>query len=283
MSEEEERNLVIRRILVALDDSAHSRAALQAAAKLAARFDAELLGVFVEDTNLFRAAQSPIAREIGLFSATRRRMSLQEIERQLRVQAHRVQRAFSRALERQKIEGSFRVARGAIIAQLLDAAYEADILILGKAGGSPVRRRQVGSTTRAAVMEAPKLTLILRNGTRLEPPLLVLHDGSTLSQKGLFIAAALAEKEGGPMTVLALAEEPEDAIGLRKKVAEQLGSLRVPVYLHAITISRESKLIHTLQLQRYGTLVVPAISDLWGTETLIKLLNEAEAPVLLVR
>jgi nucleotide-binding universal stress UspA family protein len=46
----------IRRILVALDASPHSFAALEAAAHLAAHLEAELFGLYVEDENLLRGA-----------------------------------------------------------------------------------------------------------------------------------------------------------------------------------------------------------------------------------
>ena len=66
---EEARELVIRRILVALDASRHSLAALEAAAELAARLKAELVGLFVEDIDLLRLAGLPFAREIRYPSA----------------------------------------------------------------------------------------------------------------------------------------------------------------------------------------------------------------------
>ena len=53
---ERELEPTIRRILVALDASPHSQAALQAASELAAALKAELVGIFVEDVNLLHLA-----------------------------------------------------------------------------------------------------------------------------------------------------------------------------------------------------------------------------------
>jgi nucleotide-binding universal stress UspA family protein len=50
---------LIRKILVALDASLGSRAALRAAADLAAAMEAELSGVAVEDVELLRFAEAP--------------------------------------------------------------------------------------------------------------------------------------------------------------------------------------------------------------------------------
>ena len=46
----------IRRILVALDSSPHSMAALETAVELAANLGARIIGLFVEEANLLRAA-----------------------------------------------------------------------------------------------------------------------------------------------------------------------------------------------------------------------------------
>ncbi|MGD9028912.1 MAG: universal stress protein, partial [Anaerolineae bacterium] len=63
---EQDEELTIRRILIALDASSHSIAALRAAARLASSLEAELHGLFVEDINLLRAAGLPMARELQL-------------------------------------------------------------------------------------------------------------------------------------------------------------------------------------------------------------------------
>ena len=54
------------RILVALDASPQSEAALRAAAELAALLEAELEGLFVEDINLLHLCGLPFGREIRL-------------------------------------------------------------------------------------------------------------------------------------------------------------------------------------------------------------------------
>jgi len=56
---ERDETLKIRRVLVAMDASPHSRAALEAAIELASHFEAELRGLFVEDINMLRAVGLP--------------------------------------------------------------------------------------------------------------------------------------------------------------------------------------------------------------------------------
>jgi nucleotide-binding universal stress UspA family protein len=283
VSEEEELNLVIRRILVALDESPHSEAALEAAVNLAARFRAELLGIFVEDVNLLRIAQLPFTREVGLFSATRREITTQEIERQLRVQAQRMRRLFSGMAERRAVQGEFYVARGAITPELMRAASDADILILGKTGCSPSSQRQIGSTTRAVVFGAPSLTLILRDGMCLGLPVLVIYDGSELSEKGLTAAAVLSQREDQPLAVFVLAGEEERAGRLQTQAANRLSALDVTATFYILSSAAIPKLSQMILMAGCGTLVLPATCSHWKEEALLRLVDDVEVPVLIVR
>ena len=84
---EQNEELTIRRILVALDASHHSLAALEAAAELAAGMEAELQGIYVEDVNLIKLAGAPGAREVRYPYIDAGRLSRERMERQLRAQA----------------------------------------------------------------------------------------------------------------------------------------------------------------------------------------------------
>jgi len=275
--------LLIRRILVALDASPHSLAALEAAVDLAARLRAELSGLFVEDVNLLRLAGSPLAQEVGFFSATRRRLDAQQIERQLRAQASRVRQALQAMAEPAEVQWSFRIARGVIASELLTAAAEVDLIILGRGGWSLTRRRRLGSTARAVLSEAPCLALILQHGAGLEMPVLVVYDGSPLAQKALAAAAALVEEEKGHLTVLILADGADAAHRLQKQAAGWLQERGVEVRYRLLTKLSVPRLAHIVQLEGGGTLVLPARSPLLQDEALLTLLDEIEIPVLLVR
>jgi len=279
----EERDLTIRRILVALDASPHSLAALEAAAELAARFRAELLGLFVEDVNLLRLAALPFAQEMSLVSATRRRLDARQVERQLGAQAGLSRRALTVIAERARVRWSFRVARGVVVPELLIAAAGADLLILGKAGWSLAGGRRLGSTARAVLSQAPGLALVLQHGVRLRLPVLVVYDGSPLAQKALAAATALTRGEGGHLTVLILADGPAAAQRRQAQAAAWLQARGVKARYRSLAESSVSRLVHLVLLERCGTLVLPATSSWVHDETLLELLGEIRTPVLLVR
>ena len=105
-----------RHILVALDASPHSVAALMAAAELAALMEAELEGLFVEDINLLRLCGLPFGREIGSYSATARRLDNAGVERQLRALADTIEAVMARITATSAVPWRFSVRRGPVVA-----------------------------------------------------------------------------------------------------------------------------------------------------------------------
>ena len=135
----------IRRVLVALDDPMESRSALVAAAGIAKRLHAELIGLFIEDTRLLQLAGHPAVRHVSGAGHAEAGADALAMERALRAQAALMHAALARAAETQALQWSFRVARGRVAAELLAAAPEADMMVLGKTSlsgkgrGAPLR------------------------------------------------------------------------------------------------------------------------------------------------
>lgn len=273
---------IIRSILVALDASPHSLAALEAAVELASRFGAELSGLYVEDINLLRLAELPFAQEVGQFSAHRRQLDVQELERQMRAHTLRVRRIFQGTSRRAEVHWSFSVTRGRVEREVLSAATEADMLVLGRAGWSLVRPGRMGSTARAVLARAPGWALLLQEGACLGQPVVVVYDGSPLAQKGLDAAAALLE-ENRWMTILLLAAEPQSVESLKAQVSAWLGERDIQVRYRILTRLNVPSLVDALETEGCGTVVLPARSATLDDAALQALLNEIRVPVLLVR
>jgi nucleotide-binding universal stress UspA family protein len=277
-----EQDQAIRRILVALDSSPASLAVLQQAVALAATLKAELLGLFVEDINLVRLAELSFTHEVGLFSATSRRLEIRYVERQLRAQANRARQALATLGGRAGLHWSFRVARGVIATELLTAASEADLVILGKVGASS-RGRGIGSTTRAVLVQATQLTLIVHPGVRLQLPYLVLYDGSPVAQKALIAAAQLAPIQNNQLVVLILADTPEASQQLQQEADSNLAAQGITGrYLWWRSMDGLA-VLHLIRAEGCGMLVLPSDGTALNQETIFALLAQVDCPVLLVR
>lgn len=280
---EEKQGLLVRRILVAVDASPYSVTALEAAVDLAMRFQAELLGLYVEDINLVRLAQLPFAREVGLFSAEVRRLDVSEVERQMRGQQVHVRRIFQGTSERAQVHGSFRVTRGSVTQEVAMAASAADVLVLGRAGWSLLRRGRLGTTARAIVARAPSMALLLPRSSCVAGPFTVVFDGSPLAIRALDVAALLLGPQDRRLRVLLLANGHERLSPLREQVSDWQRGQDVEVRYRGLTHSNVARLAETIQSEECGTLILPVKSEILKDLGLQALLEEIEVSVLLVR
>lgn len=267
----------IRRILVALDASVSSLAALEAAVALASRMEAELVGLFVEDVNLLNLAALPFAREIGFTSARRRRLGSAEMERSLRAQASRAEAALIAAAERKSVRCSFRVVRGEVTAQVLEAATEVDLLALGRA-----QAWRASSTSRVIVSAASRPVLLLASGTPVRAPVASVYDGSAESAHALLLARRLVQTESGTLTVLVVARDPDDALRLRQQTAGQLAGSGLAVNYVTLLDAGAADVARVARRHDIGTLVLAANLPL-KSGTLEQLLTELDCAVFLVR
>jgi nucleotide-binding universal stress UspA family protein len=268
----------ITRILVAVDASPLSLAALDAAAELAASLQAELLGLYIEDINLLRLAESPFAQEVGLFSGSIRELDIQRLHRQLRAQANRIRRRLSRLAERSQIRWSFRVARGAISAELLSAASDVDLIILGRAGWSGGRR--LGSTAQDIASKTPRPALFHAPRTKQRSAVLVLYDGSQVAQRALTTATDMVKGQRGFLTVAIIADDQEDAKNLQMEVAMWLRSRDLKARYRWLFVVDVETVKMLMQTEGQCVLVLP--SSMMEDKSLITLLHGLKCPVMVV-
>lgn len=274
------RRFAIRRILVALDVSPHSLAALDAAAELAARLDAELIGLFVEDVRLLRLAEFPYARQLRYFAAAGAPLVRTEIESELRAQSEQARRALADAAGRAHIHWSFRTVRGEVTAELIAAAREADLVAIGRCGWSMGGRLRVGSTALGLV--AGTIPVLVLSGPPAVPyaQVLVHYDGSPSARHRVLAAAELAR--GGPMgiTLLLAATDPAAVERMRNEVGSLLQDSEIPVRYRRIDPADAAGLLRAVRAEKTGIILVGSRASLG--KLLDSLLREMEVPLLLL-
>lgn len=269
----------IERILVALDASPHSLAALAAATDLAAALGAELTGVFVEDDDLVRMASLPFATEISLFSGEARGLAPASIKRGMRAQAARARRALIRRASRMGLRWRFEVIRGDIAERLLARAEGADIVIVGRASWTEGRR--IGSTVRSLIELGRRPTLILHRATDLPTRILILYDGSPAADQGVAAGALLASHFGHGLSILILAEDKERATVLQARAAGQINGSGLQADYRWLLSPSPHELIRAVHSLGIIAILPAELAGLEGYD-LTAAINQLECPVLVV-
>lgn len=273
----------IRRILVALDASAPSLAALEAAAAMAAGAETELVGLFVEDENLLRLAGLPFASELDLVSGIARTLAPTAMEQQLRAQARRARERLEQAATRFSVNWKFQVARGQVAAQLMMAGLQADVIALGAMGARSLYRARMGSTARTMISDCTRTLLIFPPRTSSQPNLGVLLDNSPESFRALELMAELAWIARKGIVAFVLADDIETEQQLRQAAETRSSSLHVNVRYHRLPNAEPAALARAVREERIGTLAVASGRDRQSEERVQRLLKYTDSAVLLVR
>ena len=272
-----------RRILVALDGTAHTSGAPEAAAVLAASLHAELEVVYVQDIELARLAALPIGREIHFLTGKGRNFTADALDsHNLELEAC-ARRAIAAAAARTRIEYAFRVTSGRVRTEVLGAAHRADLLIVGMGGDSPGGRARLGGTARAAVEHAPRSVMISKPGMSAIARPLVYHDGTEGAKRAFQAAIRLLGARDGELVVLIDSNRAPDAEALRRDVESGLASAGVK---HRILSGIElgpDRLCRLAAKAGADVLVIEADSGIIAGERRLQVLESIDCPVLLVR
>lgn len=275
---------IFRRILVALDDSPHSRAALEMAVWLAADLEAEVEGLFIKDKNLLQAAQLPFAEEVRAHSVSPKNLTDRRVQRQLRYQAERAEAALQEATERAEVPYNFRVVEGHVTRELLRAAEEVDLLAMGKTSTRKSSRRRLGTTSQALLSECSTPVLVLRRAVRHRQPILTFYDGSDAAHSALRVAAGLASRGAThPLTVFLPPQDEADTERLRTEVVEEYEN-RVPqLQVRPLTKTELHRIATLARREGRGLFVMPGGASPLSDTSLQRFLHELDRPLLVVR
>jgi nucleotide-binding universal stress UspA family protein len=267
----------VERVLVALDASPSSLAALEAAAQLAAWVGAELVGLYVEDESLLRGADLPLTRVVGSFSGQLRPLDRSGIELQLRAQAAKARKAIESVAVRSRLRWTFRVMRGSVAASLHEAASGADILTLGRGRAST----RTGRTTSAFLETSGVPVLLLDRPRRCGRAVVTVYDAQPGSDEALELAGTLATGEGTPLTVV-LRGGDKALDELEHSLANRLRSQGVQeARFYRLGRGDPSDLARLRAGTGIGMLILPRASALG--KGIAEVLRDLGCPVLVIR
>ncbi|MCB9159497.1 MAG: universal stress protein [Caldilineaceae bacterium] len=254
-SEAEATAATIERILVALDASPHSLAALQAAAQLATLMQAELEGLYVEDINLLRLGRYSFVREVGSYSASLRPLDTRAIEREFQIQAARIRRAMAQTAVSANVRWSFHTTRGAVSTEVFTAAQDAAMLTLGRVGRSVGKR--FGSTAQRALQGTRRPVLIAGEGGFVYP-LIVFYDATPAGERALHLAVRLMRGRDDAFTLLVAPLSDESQADYESRVQTLVHQLEEQeIHCRAGSARPGNDLLNLLRDMDAGTLIVP--------------------------
>lgn len=147
-------------VLLLIDASPASRAALASAARLARHHHCELIALFVEDEDLHASAGHPFTREVSALSGESRPFDREVLLTRLAQQRRQIEMLMASLDRQDRLGWRLDVVSGPMIDTIRQAALGAEWVVLGKAGWSASRGGRLGSTARQMV-ETTRSRLLL--------------------------------------------------------------------------------------------------------------------------
>jgi len=250
---------------------------------MAHRLRCELIGMHVEESELLRLANLPVARQISLLSGKVSSPQGRAMELDMQAQRVLIRNDFVSHMHRAKLTWSFRVERGRVAAALLSAASGMDLLVVGKAGRSVVAGRRLGSVPRGILSGEHGLVLVVAHGARLRGPLVVVYDGSSAAQAGLMLAAGLTDWHDGHIEVLLVADRPETIAELKQGALGSLARLGALARCSTLIMPGVPSMVRAVESTGRGTVVLPAGGGFFHREMLLSVLDRLENAVFVVQ
>ena len=278
-----EAKFALRRIVVAMDSSLHAQAAAEAAVTLASRFKAALEGLFVEDVNLINLAEHPLGRLVNFPSGEASSLDRRELELHIKSECARAQRTLETMAARLQLRPTFRVLRGRVESEIVTAASDADLLVVGFSGRGRLGRGRPGSVALAAIERGPRSVLIYRTGVSSSGTPLVCFDGSDGAMKALDAATSLQREGNREIRVVLVPSENVETTALREMVDHLLSNRGLKAALAECVHPTPQRLCQLAALFDTSGIVIAAENPVLRGDGLKQMLAEAPCPILLVR
>ncbi len=273
--------LCVKRILVPLDHSNHSIAALKAAVKLAQHYDAEIKGIFVEDINLLNLAEMPFHQEVGEYTAMIRKISSEGLSRGIFVQSRWVIQSFRRLINHTDLDGDIVVLRGDVSEIIDGESQKCDLVVIGKSGKNFLGRSRLGSTAKRMIQYHRIPLLLVEENNQLGSPTILLFDNSPAGKIGLETASDLLE----PHETILILLNKDDPTGY----SEAKAYLKQWTANHHINISIEGfrtrtirRFIQMIDRLKKGLLILPQHAEPLNQAIVDVCLELVSLPVLLI-
>ena len=278
---------MIKTVLIPLDGSEHSEAALDYALWIADKFDGTLFGQHIIDTisiegTFFHDISGSLGFEPYLDFSTKMREILEE-------RGKAILDDFTQRCEKRQIKHQNFLDVGLIANEICERSKIADLVVIGHRGvNEEFSTGLLGTTAESITRKCPRPVFVsTRKFTTVQNPLLA-YDGSQRASSAMESAAEFCSVLHLPLTVLTIAKEEKTAENMQQQAKSYLSSYSIDTRFHIDRGYPEQKIIDYLTKFEYDLLFIGAyghrrIIEMVLGSTTEYVLRKAPCPVFLNR
>lgn len=241
-----------RRIVIALESGCENLKALQMAAEMAGRMNAELHGVFLEDMRLLSTAALPFTRQVSLHPAGGQPLEPADVESELRALAGRLRRRMEDIATRRKLSWSFETVRGDR-SSVISATEDTDVLVIETATRPFAQHMCLFTDWSEIAITSDRACLLLGAPAGERKGILAVHDGAEGGERALAAAVAMDGSADMGLTVAA----SEDTLR-RADLPQRLKAAGADAAFRTLDRIAPAELLPLIRNTRCALAIVPA-------------------------
>jgi nucleotide-binding universal stress UspA family protein len=277
---------MINSILVAVDSSAHARAALEHALELGVTYRARMTGLYVLDIRYLE--MPPYLDYSYAFEAVPPGLAALDVMDRFRVKSERILNEFREVVERAGLSVETRTEEGVPSQVIADIGDAHDLIVMGKRGEHAKWGRDLlGSTAENVARRSGSSVLLVEGKSRPLKKALVLFDGSHPANRALKLAADLAMHASVELRVLTADDDSERGQTVQGEARAYLEPLNLKdtyslLAGRAAKVAAASLIDDPVDVMILGMRGHSALHHLILGGTAEQLMRSVELPVLLV-
>jgi nucleotide-binding universal stress UspA family protein len=280
---------MFKEILLCTDGSPAARSVAESAVWFAKKLAARLRALYVTD---IRMLEGPLLADLsGALGAAPYPGLLPQMKQLEDAKTETILRAVSEIARAAGVALTTTHETGALVHTVLKQEREADLLVLGQRGEhAPWHGEMLGSSVERILRASVKPCLIVPE--KFSPPshLLIAHDGSAESAKGLRLGLNLARELGAPVTLVTacVRDHEEDASKVLQHAHALATERKIATRAQLVHDNPETAILHECAEANADLIVMGAyghtrIRELILGSTTSHVVRKSRVPVLLAR
>jgi len=220
-------------LLVPVDSSPHSQAALEHALELGRAYRARMTGLYVLDVRYLE--MPPYLDYSFAFEAVPPTLAPLDVMEKFRVKSERLLNDFREVVERAGLSVETRAEEGVPSQVIADIGDAHDLIVMGKRGEHAKWGRDLlGSTAESVARHSATPVLLVESKPRPVRKALVLFDGSHPANRALKLAADLAVHTAVELRVLTVDDDAARGKATQEEARSYLGPLSLQATYHLL-------------------------------------------------
>lgn len=276
MAKDSDKKMEIKKILVAVDHSSGSEITLNTAAMLAKIIRANVHGIYVQEEHWENINQMPSVTFVNELTGKTEPVEENQLARQVNRAAKRLQRRLKKISRQYEVSHSWQNIRGPVIEEILKAGKEADLITIGRRGGTVLGKKKMGSTTQAVIKRSKKPVLVLAEKQIFTQVITVVYDATEESKRGLQLGLSIAESTKSSLFILAVNNRGSKSNKRNRKLEKTIADADIPIKVATLNHTGIGNFIHLVKRKRPGLIIIsknqPLLKD-GSTKTLLHYLR----------